>query len=282
MNKIVLLLTGCINPGEMPFTHLTNKDERMRQYKNAIDFYLHKTDYPIVFAENSNTDISNDYKKDISRERLEIITFKGNDNKQRGKGYGEAIIIEYALKHSQLIKNDSYIVKITGRLIVENIQNVIHKNIPFQPSRSICCSFHSDLHFSDSRIFGAPKDFLVKLVDQKNRINDNLNIYFEHILANCAINAKEPCYPFWEEPCIIGMSGSTGNVYLRTDTSKLHELLYKNYILKQVITLSKNKKIYTSYHIILYHIIIGIIKIEIFIINLSNKFSNANEPKREH
>ncbi len=282
MNKIVLLLTGCINPGEMPFTHLTNKDERMRQYKNAIDFYLNKTDYPIVFAENSNTDISNDYKKDISRERLEIITFKGNDNKQRGKGYGEAIIIEYALKHSQLIKNDSYIVKITGRLIVENIQNVIHKNIPFQTPRSICCSFHSDLNFSDSRIFGAPKDFLIKLVDQKNRINDNLNIYFEHILANCAINANEPCYPFWEEPCIIGMSGSTGNAYLRTDTSRLHELLYKNYILKQVITLSKNKKNYPSYHIILYHIIIGIIKIETFIINLANKFSNVNEPKREH
>lgn len=240
MNKIVLLLTGCINPGEMPFTHLTNKDERMRQYKNAIDFYLHKTDYPIVFAENSNTDISNDYKKDISNGRLEIITFNGNDNKQRGKGYGEAYIIEYALKKSSVIPKSDLIVKITGRLIIENINDVIKKTFPLQKEESITCSFHSDLQFADSRIFCATKFFLHNFVNHKDEINDYQNIYFEHILAKYALSSKQALYPFWIEPLINGISGSTGRKYpeKEIDTPQ-HQNQYRSYVLKQVLLLAK-------------------------------------------
>ena len=261
MNSIILLLTACINPGKMPYTHLIDKSERLRQYKTAIDFYLRKTEFPIVFAENSNTDISIDYQNEISKGRIELLTFDGNDNKQRGKGYGEANILEYALNHSQLISKNSYIVKITGRLIVENINIILRNPFPFQKSNSICCSFHSDLNFSDSRFFCAPVEFFTFFIMHKEQINDNQDIFFEHILANCVIKSEIPCYPFWKEPSIIGTSGSTGEKYNGNNTSAYHQKQYRLYILKQILSLTKQSHKYSIIHIILYRCMYATLKI---------------------
>jgi len=268
MNKIVLLLTGCINPGDMPFTHLKNKDERMRQYKNAIDYYLRETDYPIVFAENSNTDISENYHKDIYEGRIEFITFDGNNNKQKGKGYGEAYIIEYALKETTLISKNDLIVKITGRLIIENINDVIKKTFPLQKKGSITCSFHSDLQFADSRIFCAPQDFLHVFVSHKDEINDYQNIYFEHILAKYALSSKLALYPFWIEPIINGESGSTGIKYSgKKANTPLHQYQYRSYILKQVLIIAKLSPVISSSYYTFYLLLYIAYRIRVMIIN---------------
>ena len=91
--KAVILLTGCINPNGMPFTQLTDTSDRQKQYVDAIHYYINNTDCKIVFCENSNTDINTLFKN--KQDRLEILTFAGNQDKQRGKGYGETEIIEY-------------------------------------------------------------------------------------------------------------------------------------------------------------------------------------------
>ena len=78
-NKYVIVLTACINPGKMIHTSLTDVDIRRRQYKDALEFYLLQTDYPIVFVENSGTDISGDFRKFVDCGRLEFITFQGNE-----------------------------------------------------------------------------------------------------------------------------------------------------------------------------------------------------------
>lgn len=89
MNEIyILLLTGCINPDGMPFTSLTEKSIRRSQYLSAIDFYLTKTNFPIIFAENSGTDLSDSYTQYIDKKRLEILSFNGNKNKKKEKGMG--------------------------------------------------------------------------------------------------------------------------------------------------------------------------------------------------
>ena len=92
---MILLLTGCINPNGMPFTALNNKEERQNQYVEALHFYLSQTSYPIVFTENSGTDISILFQKEIESGRMEYITFMGNQEKERGKGYGECEILKY-------------------------------------------------------------------------------------------------------------------------------------------------------------------------------------------
>lgn len=233
----ILLLTACINPGDMTQTILKDNNERLGQYKNALDFYLRVTNHPIVFVENSGTDISETYYSSIESGRLEILVFNGNQEKKKGKGYGEANIIEYALYNSSFIKEDSYIIKITGRLIVENINEIINHRFPFQKDDSIVCSFNSDFKFADSRIFCAPTSFLKAFVKHKKEIDDNQNIYFEHILSQRVLIDNASIYPFWIEPSILGVSGSTGRVYYGKETTTKHSRQYKAYVLEQALYL---------------------------------------------
>lgn len=235
----VILLTGCINPNGMSFTKLSDINIRMKQYMEAIDFYLGNTAYPIIFAENSGTDISEHYAKDVINKRLEILSFEGNSNKKKGKGYGEAEIIDYVLKNSQTIKSingDCSIIKITGRLIISNINKIINTRLLFQHNNSILASFNSNFSFVDSRIFIAPIDFYKSFLHKKEEINDSNNYYFENALADCIIKENRyRYYPFYVEPQIIGQSGTTGNYYIQQELTVNNRFRYLVHIYKTII-----------------------------------------------
>ena len=66
------------------------------------------------------------FKDYIDEGRLEYITFDGNSGFDRikGKGYGEAIIILYAIKHSQKLHNCKFFIKVSERIIIENINRL--------------------------------------------------------------------------------------------------------------------------------------------------------------
>lgn len=234
--KRVILLTGCINPNGMPFTQLIDANEREKQYINAILYYLDNTDCEIVFCENSNTDITPFLNINTAQNRLEVLTFSGNQNKQRGKGYGEAEIIEYALLNSSYIQNNCIIIKITGRLIVNNICQII-KSITCKHD-FVTCLFHSDLKFADSRIFCATTTFFREFLNNKELINDYKNAFFEHVLASTVLASSIHFMPYIEEPLITGISGSTGKQYPLMATDSRKNYLFKRYSWTQA------KKIY--------------------------------------
>lgn len=228
--KYVILLTACINPGGMAFTKLSDPDERKTQYIDAINYYVKKTTFPIVFVENSNTDISFLFQDKIIEDRLEFLTFKGNADKTRGKGYGEAEIIEYAMNHSKNIAIDSNIIKITGRLIVENVMKLVASRDLFCLKYSIQCAVNSEFSFADSRILISSVIFMRQFLNKKYQIDDSKNVFFEHVLLNTIKEIDKFYYfPFLEKPQIIGVSGSTGEVYLETCNSFNMRISYLNY-----------------------------------------------------
>lgn len=236
---MILLLTGCINPAGMPYTSLNNPEERKKQYVDAINFYLSKTYYPIVFSENSGTDITALFPDAISSGRLEYLTFTGNQNKERGKGYGECEIIQYALENSQIIRRhySHRIAKITGRLIIKNIKSIIFLHTFLLPKRTTICAINSDLTFPDSRFIIAQKQFYLTFIKNKNNINDSQGYYFEHVL--CDIIKKESSFsfsPFLIMPQIEGISGSTGEVY----KCKKHNCAFMFRYFKYIWTIRKN------------------------------------------
>ena len=170
----------------MPFTTLTNQHVRQKQYIHALNYYIQNTEYPIVFTENSGIDISQYFKTYIINRRLEVLTFCGNSKKDRGKGYGEAEIIEYALTHSSLIteiNNTLYIIKITGRLIVDNLFEIINNHFPLENEDCIRVSYDSMFSFADSRIIIAPLLFYKTFLNLKEDINDYKNSFFEVVLT---------------------------------------------------------------------------------------------------
>ena len=234
--KTVILLTGCINPDGMAYTALNNTEERKAQYVNAIRYYLNKTNYSVVFAENSGTDISFLFQDFIDSGRFECLSYMGNQNKEKGKGYGEAEIIEFAINNSRLIDEKSIIAKITGRLIINNINRIIEplkKNTDF-----VSCQFHSDLKFADSRLVCATTAFYHHFLKYKEQINDSIGVYFEHILSSSVINSNMRYIPFPEEPMIIGTSGTTGDIYQTHKRTFKSFLLFKCYSLSQVIRIN--------------------------------------------
>ena len=139
-DKIVLLLTGTINPDIFKTPEksinvsLTDVTERLEQYKNAIHRYIKESLFTdIVFVENSGYDFSIQEILDESvqyNKRFEFIRLVLNETQisnmlKKGKGYGESLLIDYAINNSLLIKECDEIWKVTGRLYIKNINTII-------------------------------------------------------------------------------------------------------------------------------------------------------------
>lgn len=233
---MIILLTGCINPNGMGFTALNDPNERKEQYIHAIHYYLSNTKYPIVFAENSGTDISPFFYDEIKSNRLECLCFHGNQNKKLGKGYGECEILEYAFTNSSIIHsaNDKRIIKITGRHIVRNISIILKIHSLLFCKNTVFCAINSDLSFPDSRIIIAPLLFYVQFLKKKREIDDSKGFFFEHaLLETIKTHPEFPYSPFLFMPNIEGMSGTTGKKFTKNKYSLSFVLRYVKYAIQQ-------------------------------------------------
>lgn len=215
--RAVLLLTGTVNPNKMVFTKLKDIESRRTQYIDAIKFWISSTSLPIIFVENSDSDISLYLQPEIATNRLEVLNFDGNKYpRYLGKGYGELACLEYAYQFSKCVKGANFIFKVTGRHKVLNF-NTFLDYYRRSPEIGIMVDFRQSLQFCDSRFFGFKPSFIVDyLLEFKSIINDSEGVFFEHILAKAALFAIVCNYifsPMVSCPRIEGISGSTGSTY---------------------------------------------------------------------
>lgn len=102
MNNVTLILTCCVNPNIENPVHAGTPSLRETQYRNAITWYLENTNYNVIVAENSGTDLSNNFNS--YRNRCEFLTYQDDGkNRDKGKGFKEMEIIEYVFHHSRLL-----------------------------------------------------------------------------------------------------------------------------------------------------------------------------------
>lgn len=232
------MLTACINPNSMSYTSLQDSGIRRQQYAEAIKFYLKHTDYKIVFCNNSG------YDKDLSDAvpsesgRLELIFFEGNNyNKEFGKGYGEYNIIRYAFQNSSFLQSADYIVKITGRLIINNLTRACTINLLL-----FCKKNHVHVNneimwdgYYDSRCVMAPKRFLIKYIDAENTINDSIGYWFENDLYDKIHDSNYKAIPFLVPLQISGISGSSCITY----DNEMSCLRYIKHIIRSILEIAK-------------------------------------------
>ena len=133
----ILLITATVTPPADAITLARNDPAaRLGDYLTALRFYLGQLAsgvfQSIVFAENSNSDIS--ALKAISASALragniEFISFYGLDYPGAyGRAFGEMRLIDYCMEHSGVIRAlgpDHVIWKVTGRYIIENIARLV-------------------------------------------------------------------------------------------------------------------------------------------------------------
>lgn len=223
--KDFLLLTACVNPNGMAYTKLKSPVLREDQYKHALSWYLQNTDYPIIFCENTGVDFSPYFQSYINEGRLEVLTFHGNDyERSLGKGYGEAIILEYALNNSKMLfslaaeeRKSIRIIKVTGRLVCTNLSKLAKK---YNRSDCVYANMGNDDWgnvICSSTVVFAPLNFWTNyFLPNRNWLNDTLRHYFEHLLWHEVMKWKQDGnkhHEFLTIPCIIGVSGTSGAQY---------------------------------------------------------------------
>ena len=259
MKNVTLLLTACVNPDGMSFTALQNPIIRKEQYINALLYYINNTELPIVFVENTNSDFSNLFQYYIDNGRLEYLTFMGNNYpKCLGKGYGEAEIITYGLNNSRIIRETNYLIKITGRLIVRNINEIANNPILRLSSRCIRFGFMSDTSIFSMCIV-APVGWISDCISKYgNTINDSNKVYMEHILYRYLIETeKHSIIPFFTPPQIEGVSGTTGELYnIKSKVDSFLDSIYGLYVLFKKREILRNSYAYISTSILLCYKII--------------------------
>lgn len=233
VNNVVILLTACFNSGGMAYTLLQDTTERIRQYKIALDWYLNNTNHKILFVENTNGDISTEYREYIQNGRLEMISFDGNAyDKSKGKGYGEALIIKYALENSTFLDNAPMVAKITGRHIYRNISRLLKVCNSMDMVYTI--SSYGD-EWMDSKLMITPTLFLKDyFLPSMFKLNDTKGYSFENLLYDSCLQWAATGY-FYDEfpvlPQIEGVSATSGEKYATTFvnriTYRLHYFLRK-------------------------------------------------------
>jgi hypothetical protein len=134
----VILLTATITPPSgVPLLARTDPKDRLQDYEKGLQFYLKFVGSgidAIIFAENSNSDISTLQKivnQSGLQDKVEFLVFDGLDYPASyGRAYGEFKLVDYAMNHSQTIKihKDNLLVwKITGRYIIRNMSKIIKR-----------------------------------------------------------------------------------------------------------------------------------------------------------
>ncbi len=200
--NFVLLLSATINPVFLTKGRI-DPDARENDYFLAVKFYLEKG-YKVVFCENSNTSSEKILSLQTSDQRLEYLTYS-SEWSSRGKAWGEIEIINLALKESNFLKQVDYIVKITGRYIITNIDeflqgtNQVEKEVYMNPTRN--------LKWADTRVIIMKKSFYYNyFIPTADATIDGKNDYMEHILVRSVLFyiykggqlVLWPTYPFYE------------------------------------------------------------------------------------
>ena len=234
-DNTVLLLTACVNPGGMSYTLVQNPKEREEQYVSAIQYYIDNTHFKILVVENTGVDLEHYFN---CEPRLEFLSFNGNDyNKLLGKGYGEGQILKYAYDFSRFISDCSFVVKITGRHIVTNLNQIVFL---LNASGKISNCFFSGVVYKD--LFEIISDcyicssefypeFLLKNIEE---CNDSKGVYFEHILFKSFLSAQEKRhYRFIPFPLPISQSGvsGSGNYCFKRHSMKIKICYFLKFIL---------------------------------------------------
>ena len=150
INDIVIILTTTVHVNKSK-AYISQNDptERVNIYMKSIEQWLEKTDFKIVVVENSGYDFDelkellekyshrfevikyneSEMEKSFFQNHLALCLFIKTDYLYTSKGASELLAINHAKKTSRLVKNSSYIFKVTGRYFIPSLQDYLTKDI---------------------------------------------------------------------------------------------------------------------------------------------------------
>lgn len=218
------IITGTIKPSaQMGQLVIRDEKERLKQYQEGLKSLLDLGTFSkLVFCENSNYGTEEfQFLTETAKEKgieLELLSFQGDTENIciHGKGYGEGEIIEYVFSNSRLILGETYFVKITGRLKVDNGRELVNQLLENRtyfniPNRTI-------KNFYDTRIYGMPvQQFKELFLHAYHQVMDREGTFLEMVYTGILQDNDIKVYNFPRYPRIKGVSGSEGIKYDYTE-----------------------------------------------------------------
>ena len=135
MNTTIILTSTVIVNVQKWCLYQINKQERLDTYLKSIRQWLNKTNFNIVLVDNSGYiyDELNE-EKILHKHRFEVISFKENEveedtflrvSRTISKGDSELFAINYAFHHTRLIQSSHFIIKITARYFIPELEEYL-------------------------------------------------------------------------------------------------------------------------------------------------------------
>ena len=220
-----MVLTASVNPQGM-YVKVSDSDTRLRQYLAAVGHLLDIAD-PIVdgitLIENSNADLTPFHElvrdRNPHNKKVEFLNVDCNNyDRSLGIGYGEFWLLDEGIRRSRFLTDDSYLVKLTGRLIVRNLVPILRRLPPqFDMVADVCPNRGDPADgIVESRLMVISHRFYAsKITGMYKQINGTKHVTAEHCLYQVVRNSPGariiPRLP--REPQWVGVSGSTGMLY---------------------------------------------------------------------
>ena len=185
----VIILTSTVNVQNKSFLFQTDKEERLKQYLKTVKRWLYETDFIIVLIENSGYSY-HELNDELIRfkGRFEIITFNEADEPSakylkniRSKGASEIFSINYAYNNSYLLNNATFIIKITGRYFVPQLEDYL-SNFDLSEYDGLIQNNPNRCEIVGTHIDNFNNIFNINLLDKNNRYRDHVEDVFKHRL----------------------------------------------------------------------------------------------------
>lgn len=217
---MLLIVTAAVQPGgNIRQLEAKSAKERFEQYYSGMEQTILSGAFSkIVFCDNTETELDAFQPlAELAGEHgveLELLSFAGDTEAvvRQGKGYGEGEIMEYVMLHSRLTREADFLVKLTGRLVVDNLKQIVRKmkknrcyfNIPNRTRRNMV----------DTRFYGMPAElFRECFLREYSRVDDENGYFLEHVYTDILSGKGIPVFNMPLYPRMRGLSGSTGAVY---------------------------------------------------------------------
>lgn len=187
-----VLLTATVSVrSDMCLTVRTDTGTRLNDYRQAFHKWLAAPSVrKIVLVENSGFELSEfaAMSSKYHAKAVELLTFQSPPFQgSRGKGYGEMLCLQHALRESALLRSSGHVVKASGRYFLRNVDRLLDY-LCRHPDLSAVCNLKRNLTWADSRAFAASVSFLEQyFVPRHELIDDSLGVCFENVLA-CAVH----------------------------------------------------------------------------------------------
>lgn len=129
---LILTSTVFINPGKW-YIYQIDKEERLQTYLKSIRQWLANSNFNIIVVDNSGYtyDELNEEKTQYEN-RFEVISFIESEVEEASylkdnisKGASEIFSIHYAFNHTRIIQPDHFIIKITARYFIPELEEYL-------------------------------------------------------------------------------------------------------------------------------------------------------------